>query len=82
MPGIQRIEPFVDSTEIYRFEDRQERVKGSIKMNKFLVHIRKTDDSDQIHNWWLASSLNGIIIIYSDGSKLIAISGQGGRFSE
>jgi hypothetical protein len=50
MLGIQRIEPFVDSTEIYRFEDRQERVKGSIKMNKFLVHIRKTDDSDQIHN--------------------------------
>jgi hypothetical protein len=41
MPGIRRIESFVDGTAIYRLEDRQERVEGSIKMNKFLVHIGK-----------------------------------------
>jgi hypothetical protein len=46
-------------------------------MNKFLVHIGKTDDSDQIHNQWLASLLNGIVIIYSDRSKLNSHTGSG-----
>jgi hypothetical protein len=77
MLGIRRIESFVDGTARYRLEDRQERVEGSIKMNKFLVHIGKSDDSDQIHNRWLASLLNGTIIIYSDGSKLNSHIGSG-----
>jgi hypothetical protein len=77
MLGIRRIESFVDGTAIYRLEDRQERVEGSIKMNKFLVHIGKTDDSDQIHNQWLASLLNGTVIIYSDGPKLNGNAGSG-----
>jgi hypothetical protein len=46
-------------------------------MKKFLVHIGKTDDSDQIHNQWLASLLNGTKIIYSDGSKLNSYTGPG-----
>jgi ribonuclease HI len=46
-------------------------------MNKFLVHIGKTDDSNQIHNRWLASLLNRTIIIYSDGSKLNSHTGSG-----
>jgi hypothetical protein len=65
MLGIRRIESSVDGATIYRLEDRHGRVEGSIKMNKFLVHIGKTDNSDQIHNRWLASLLNGTIIIYS-----------------
>jgi hypothetical protein len=37
MPGIRRIESFIDGTAIYHLEDRQKRVEGSIEMNKFLV---------------------------------------------
>jgi hypothetical protein len=77
MPGIRRIKSFVDGTTIYRIKDRQERVEESIKMNKFLVHIGKTGNSDQIHNQWLASLLNGTVIIYSDGSKLNGHTGSG-----
>jgi hypothetical protein len=74
---FRRIESFVDGTAIYRLDDRQERLEGSIKMNKFLVHTGKTDDSDQIHNQWLVSLLNGTVIIYSDGSKLNSHTGSG-----
>jgi hypothetical protein len=46
-------------------------------MNKFLVYIGKTDDSDRINNQWLANLLNRTIIIYSDGSKLNSHTGSG-----
>jgi hypothetical protein len=77
IPGIRRIESFVDGTAIYHLDDQQERAEGSIKMNKFLVHIGKTGNPDQIHNQWLASLLNGTIIIYSDRPKLNSHTGSG-----
>jgi hypothetical protein len=69
MPGIRRIETFTNGTALYRLENRQETVNGSIEMAKYWIHTSKSDKSDEIHSQWISTLSEGVIVMYSDGSK-------------
>jgi ribonuclease HI len=38
-------------------------------MEKYWIHTSKSDKSDEIHSQWISTLSEGVIVMYSDGSK-------------